>query len=150
VRYVVGGWSLGNVTTLQSGPPVTTVTQTNSCNCFSAGSQRPNVVGNVSLSSRSTTEWFNTAAFAQPANFTFGNEGVGVITAPGTINTDVSMIRSFRITERSHLEARGEFFNTTNRTNLGLPGASLGASTFGVISSAFAARTVEIGARFAF
>ena len=38
--------SLSDVTTLQSGPPVTVVTQTNSTNAFSTGSLRPNVLGN--------------------------------------------------------------------------------------------------------
>ena len=52
VRYVVGGWSVSNVATLQqSEPPDSVATQTNSCNCFSAGSQRPNVTGDVTLPS---------------------------------------------------------------------------------------------------
>jgi hypothetical protein len=86
IRYVVGGWSLGSVSTLQAGPPVTIVTQTNNCNCFSSGSQRPNLLTNPNtLSGRSVAEWFNTAAFAQPAIFTFGNEGVGTVRAPGLV-----------------------------------------------------------------
>ncbi|MEO7142536.1 MAG: carboxypeptidase regulatory-like domain-containing protein [Bryobacteraceae bacterium] len=150
LRYVVGGWSLGNVTSVQSGPPITIVTQTNNCNCFSAGAQRPNVVGAVNAASPSVGEWFNTAAFAQPAPFTFGNEGVGVVRAAGLVNVDFSIIRNFRLTERAHMELRGEFFNTLNHTNLGLPGQSFGAATFGVISAAGPARQIEIGARFAF
>jgi hypothetical protein len=150
LRYVVGGWSLGNVTTIQSGPPVTVITQTNNCNCFSAGAQRPNVSGTVTFASPGVAAWFNTAAFSQPATFTFGNEGVGIIRAVGIMNTDLSVIRSFKTTEKSHLELRGEFFNATNHTNLGLPGLTYGSSTFGVVSSAGAARTVEIGVRFAF
>jgi hypothetical protein len=150
VRYVVSGWSLGSVTTLQSGPPITVVTQTNSCNCFSAGSQRPNIIGNVGLSNPSVGEWFNTAAFAEPGTFTFGNEGVGIIRAPGLINTDVSVIRNFRVTEHSRLELRGEFFNATNHTNLGLPGQTFGSAAFGVISSANPARQIEVGMRFVF
>ncbi|HWD97431.1 MAG TPA: carboxypeptidase regulatory-like domain-containing protein [Bryobacteraceae bacterium] len=150
--YVAGGWSLGLVGTIQTGPPVTVVTQTNSCNCFSAGSQRANVVANPNLPSgqRTVTEWFNTAAFAQPANLTFGNEGVGIVRAPGMVDFDLSLARMFRITEKIRAELRGEFFNTFNHTNLGLPGLTFGASTFGVISSSGPGRQIELGARLLF
>ena len=152
LRYVVGGWSLGSVTTLQSGGPTTAVTQTNNCNCFSAGAQRPNLLTNPNNVSSGHTvgEWFNTAAFAQPAIFTFGSEGVGVIRGPGLINVDASVIRNFRITEKVHAELRGEFFNALNHTNLGLPGPTFGSAAFGAISSALAARQIEIGARVMF
>jgi hypothetical protein len=150
--YVVGGWSLGLVGTFQTGPPITVVTQTNSCNCFSAGSQRANIVANPNLPSGQGTAaaWFNTAAFAQPANLTFGNEGVGIVRAPGTVDFDLSLARTFRITEKIRAELRGEFFNAFNHTNLALPGSTFGASTFGVISSSGPARQIELGARVLF
>lgn len=150
--YVVGGWSLGLVGTIQTGPPITVVTQTNSCNCFSAGSQRANVSANPNLPSgeQSVAAWFNTAAFSQPANLTFGNEGVGIVRAPGLVDFDASLARMFRITERIHTELRGEFFNAFNHTNLGLPGSTFGSSTFGVISSSGPARQIELGARVVF
>jgi hypothetical protein len=150
--YVVGGWSLGSVTTVQSGAPVTVVTQTNNCDCFSAGSQRPNVSSNPNLPSgqRTVAMWFDTAVFSQPATFTFGNEGVGIIRAPGLVNVDLSVLRNFRITEKIHAELRGEFFNALNHTNLGLPGTTFGSSSFGVISTSGPARQIEIGARVVF
>ncbi|MBV9085096.1 MAG: TonB-dependent receptor [Acidobacteriaceae bacterium] len=153
LRYVVGGWALGNVTTVQSGPPFSIVTQTNTCNCFSAGPQRPNVIRDPSLpdARRSIAEWFDTGAFAQPPNFTFGNAGVGILRAPGLINFDISLLRNFRINERVRLESRGEFFNASNHTNLGIPGQTFGSSSFGVISStARPARQIELGARVVF
>ena len=45
LRYVAGGWSVGNISTFQSGAALTVTNQTNTCNCFSAGPQRPNVTG---------------------------------------------------------------------------------------------------------
>jgi hypothetical protein len=44
LRHIAGGWSLGSVATFQTGAPNTVTTQTNNCNCFSAGAQRPDVV----------------------------------------------------------------------------------------------------------
>jgi hypothetical protein len=150
--YIIGGWSVGLVATVQTGPPITIVTQTNSCACFSAGSQRANLLSDPNLPSgqRTVSKWFDTAAFAQPANLTFGNEGVGMVRAPGLVDLDVSLARTFRITEKVRTEIRGEFFNALNHTNLGLPGQTFGASNFGVISSSGPARQIELGARIAF
>jgi outer membrane receptor protein involved in Fe transport len=152
LRFVVGGWSLGSVFTLQSGPAFSVITQTNTCDCFSAGSQRPNVSSNPALSSgqRSVGEWFNVDAFSQPATFQFGNAGSGILRGPGLVNLDVSLLRNFRIKEHATLELRGEFFNALNHTNLGISGQTYGTSTFGVISAAGPARQIEVGARFAF
>ena len=147
---IAGGWVLSNVTTAQSGPPLTAITQVNTTNSFSAGSLRPNVLSDPKLNNPSVTEWFNTAAFAQPAAFTFGNEGVGIIRAPGTVNSDLSLQRNFLIREKFQFQFRGEFFNAFNHTNLGLPGSTFGTATFGVVSSAGAARQIEIGVRLSF
>src|SRR5207247_2557273 len=62
LRYAIGGWSLGNISTFQSGAPLTIATQTNTCNCFSAGPQRPSVTGDPNAGSHTVASWFNTAA----------------------------------------------------------------------------------------
>ena len=149
LRFLVGGWSLSGVGTIQSGPPMTISTQTNSTNAFSAGALRANVLGNPNLSpdQRSVARWFDTSAFAQPAPYTFGNQGVGLTRAAGIVNFDISVQRSFRITERIKFELRGESFNTFNRTNLGLPARVFGAAGFGVISSSGPARSIQGGVR---
>jgi hypothetical protein len=151
VGKIVGGWSLSNVTTVQSGPPITVTTQTNTTNSFSAGALRANVLRNPNLSSgRSVASWFDITAFAQPAAFQFGNEGLGIVRAPGLTITDFSLLREFRFTERIRLQLRGEFFNALNHTNLGLPGHTFGAAGFGLISGAKDARQIQVGARIAF
>jgi hypothetical protein len=150
LRFVVGGWSIGNVATFQSGFPNTVTTQTNNSNCFSAGAQRPNVVGDPNSGTHSVAAWFNTAALTQPAIYTFGNAAAGIIRGPGLINLDFSVLRNFRITERIHAELRGEFINALNHTNFGNPGTALGSATFGVISSAGPARQIQVGARIVF
>src|SRR5262249_53592117 len=148
---IVGGWSLSNVTTVQSAPPMTVVTQTNTTNSFSAGSLRANVLRDPNLSSgRSVTGWFDTTAFAQPAPFQFGNEGLGIVRGASLAVTDFSVLRELRITERIRMQFRGEFLNALNHTNFNLPGHTFGGPGFGVISGSSAARTVQVGARIAF
>src|SRR5207248_1496780 len=136
LRPVVGGWSLGNISTFQSGAPLTITTQTNTCNCFSPGAQRPNLTGDPNAGSHAVTAWFNMAAFSQPAPYTFGNAGVGIVRGPALIQMDMSLIREFTVTRKMRTEVRAEIFNVINRTNFGNPGTVFGSSTFGVINSA--------------
>ncbi len=152
LRLVAGGWSIGNVATLQTGAPNTITNQTNNCNCFSSGAQRPDVLANPNLPTgqRRLNSWFDPTVFAQPAAYTFGDAGIGIVRGPGLINVDFSLLRNFRITDHARAEFRGEFFNGINRTNFGNPGAVYGSSTFGVIGSAGPARQIEVGARILF
>jgi hypothetical protein len=54
---------------------------------------------------------------------------------PGTANTDISLSKSTRITERFRTEFRSDFFNAFNRPMFGPPDTHYGDTTFGVISS---------------
>ena len=102
------------------------------------------------MGSHSVGSWFNTAVFAQPAAYTFGNAGVGIVRGPGLIQVDMSLIRDFKISDKFHAEFRTEIFNVINRTNFGNPGTVLGSSTFGVMSSAAPARQIQLGLRITF
>jgi hypothetical protein len=149
---IVGGWGLGNVTLLQSGPPISVTTNTNNTNAFSAGSQRPDVLRDPNLPSdqQSIARWFDTSAFAQPAIYTFGNAGRNIVRAPGIFNMDFSVMRNFRFTERVQLQFRGEFFNALNHTNFSPPAGTFGAAGFGTISASGPARQIQVGMRLAF
>lgn len=150
--HVVGGWVVGVLGTLQSGSPFTVTTQTNTTNAFSAGALRADLVGNPELpsSERTLTRWFNTDAFAQPAPFTFGNSGRGVLRGDGLVNFDLSLAKNVAIGGTRRLQLRVEAFNAFNHPNFGLPGHTFGAPNFGVISSASEGRTVQLGVRFVY
>lgn len=154
-RYVdraLGHWRVGVLETLQSGPPFTVITSANTTNAFPAGPLRPNLVGNPSLSSdeRTLSRWFNAAAFENPAPFTFGNAPRSVLRGPGLATTDLTLARSVPLVAGMKLDVRAETYNLLNRTNVNIPGFTLGAADFGAISSARPARTVQLGARFSF
>jgi len=131
----IGGWELGGLATIHSGPPFGVTTQTNNCNCFSAGSQRANIIGDPTLSNPSVLEWFNTAAFAQPSASTLGSAGRSVGWSPGAILADISMSKNFRPSERTRVQLRGEFFNALNHPNFNVPNTSFGSAAFGTITS---------------
>jgi hypothetical protein len=152
LRYVFGNWSVSGVAAIQSGPPFTVTTQTNTTNAFSAGAQRANVLTDPNLPSgeRTVSRWFDTSAFAQPAVYQFGNQGVGLLRGDGLINFDLSVLRDFRINERVAFQIRGESFNTFNHTNFSLPGRVLNGAGFGIVSGSGPARQIQVGARMTF
>ncbi len=152
IGAVVGNWSLGGLLTVQSGEPFSVNTQVNNTFVFSAGGQRADVLRNPNLpnSGKSLGRWFDTGAFVQPAQFTFGNQGVNILRADGLINLDMSILRNFPIGENWKFQFRGEFFNFTNHPNFGGPGATLNGPGFGIVSGAGPGRRIQLGARFVF
>jgi hypothetical protein len=148
-RHIAGGWSVGGIFTAQSGPPFTVTTQVNSV--YSAtGALRANVSGNPNLPSgeRTLNRWFDTSVFSQPAAARFGNQGVNIVRSDGVINMDLSVQRSFSLPgEGRKLQFRGEMFNLANHANFGIPGRVFGGPGFGVVSSASAGRSIQLGLR---
>jgi hypothetical protein len=151
-NWILGGWSLAYIGELRTGAPWGVIEQTNRTNAFSP-SQRPDVVGDPKISgSRSRAEqvnaWFNTAAFAQAAQFVFGNAGRISGFGPGAISLDLSILKNFRFGERWDLQFRTEMLNFINNPNFGLPNLNRGNAAFGRISSLAAgneARIVQFG-----
>jgi hypothetical protein len=136
VNAVLGGWQANGILTLASGQPLVFTTADNTSYTFGGG-QHPDVVGNPVLSSgKSIYEWFNTAAFAQPANFTSGDMSrtyTGVRT-DWTRNLDASLFKNFRLTERFNLQFRAETFNLANTPIFSGPGTTLNGANFGIIT----------------
>jgi hypothetical protein len=152
LRYLLSDWVAGSLITLQSGPPFTVNTQTNTTNSFSAGSLRADVLRNPNLPAgqRTLDHWFDTDAFRQPALYQFGNQAKDILRSDGLVNFDVSLSRNFPVGEKKKFQFRGEFFNLFNHPSFGTPGQNLGGPGFGVVSTASPGRTIQLGARFAF
>jgi hypothetical protein len=143
VGKLVSGWGVNGIYTAQSGFPLAINAQANFLSSlFGAGTIRPNVVAGcekkVSGSAQSRLAgWFNTACFAQPGQFSFGNESRvdPQLRIQGINNVDFSVTKTTTVTERVNLQFRTEFFNLFNRVQFGAPGATLGLPTFGKVSS---------------
>jgi hypothetical protein len=152
LRHLVGNWAVSVVGLLQSGSPYTVTVQTNTTNAFAAGGLRADLIGDPKLSDSDRTlgRWFNAAAFAQPAALKFGTSGRGILYGDGVTNFDLSALKNFVFAEGKQLQLRLETFNAFNHPDFGLPGRTLGAPGFGVVSSARAGRTVQVGLRLVF
>jgi hypothetical protein len=152
VNAALSRWRVGVLETLQSGPTFTVISSANTTNAFPAGPLRPNLVGDPELPAdqRTLSRWFNTAAFANPALYTFGNSPRSVLRGPGIVTTDLTLEKTIGVFGGKRLDIRAEAYNLLNRANFNIPGFTLGAADFGVISSARSPRTVQLGARFLF
>jgi hypothetical protein len=150
LNQAFASWKLGAFATLQSGPPFTVTTAANTTNAFSAGPLRPDVVGDIAAGERTLSRWFNTAAFAAPRQFAFGNAPRSLLRGDSLQNIDLALEKQFRLTERFALDARGEFYNALNHATFEMPGRVLGNADFGSVTAARPARTVQIGLRLSF
>ncbi len=149
---ILGGWQLSALGTINSGPPFGVVTQQNTCECFSTGGQRADILRDPALPAdrRSTAQWFDIAAFAQPGRFKFGTAARSVGRAPAAWNADLGIMKNFPAGEKRRLQFRGEMFNAFNHARFGIPGVSLGGPNFGAINSSADPRIVQLGLKFYF
>jgi Carboxypeptidase regulatory-like domain/TonB dependent receptor len=137
-RWLVKGWQLNSLLSFFGGLPFTVYAGTNVSGTFE-GKDRVNVVGNpyagVSHSlTNGYVQWINPAAFAFPANGTFGSEVRNSLRGPGFADVDFSIFKTTDITERIKAQLRIEMFNIFNRTNLPVPNSTLSSGSFGHIS----------------
>ena len=148
----LSGWKLGLLETFMSGPPFTVITTANTTNAFPAGSLRPNLLRDPSLPAdqRTVSRWFDTTAFAAPAQFTFGNSPRSVSRGASLVTTDLTLEKAVPLREGVKFELRGEFYNLLNHANFNVPGFTYGAADFGVVTSARPGRTVQLAARLSF
>ena len=154
-RHIIGGWEIGSIITLQEGRPFH-VDGGRDRSLSGVRHDRPDLVGDPVLSSsRSRGErvrqWFNPDAFAANAPGTFGNAGRNILQGPGLVNLDVSLKKSFPITEGHVIDFRVDFFNIANRPNFGLPRrGSVTDRRLGRITGAGAARIGQFSLKYTF
>jgi hypothetical protein len=93
----------------------------------------------------------------------FGNSGQGILLGPGQFNFDVSLIKTTKITERSTLQIRGEFFNFFNHPQFSSidPSSGTGGTLSSlpqplvtgqgtIVSTSVNPRVIQLGAKFIF
>ncbi|HEX9425538.1 MAG TPA: TonB-dependent receptor [Pyrinomonadaceae bacterium] len=151
VDMIVGGWTVTTITRLYSGRPL-------------FFNQNLIVDGNPKLSNPTQSKWFDTSKFhplptstnpALPPNlhrrdnpWTFpGVEG------PGIWQTDMTISKSFSLTERFRLEVRAESYNVFNHVNLANPIVDFNNANFGRVTTklvAYNGREVQYGLRLVF
>ncbi len=82
----------------------------------------------------------------------FGSSGLGAILGPGNVNWDTSILKTTKITERTTVQFRTDFFNILNHAQFSPPGvAQETPNTFGVITTtAVNPRIIQFALKFMF
>lgn len=156
--FVLGGWQLSGILTLQDGFPFNVTCgpgniQNGGGICYPDYAS-PGVDAQLPSSERSRERWFNTDAFVDrnPAGgpFRYGTVGRNKVVGPGFVSMDASINKSFNIRD-DRVEFRLEVFNVPNLPIWGQPGGQLRSPTYGVITSTrMDSRQIQLGLKYVF
>jgi hypothetical protein len=149
LRVVGSGWRLSTIFRVMSGAYMTVLSGVDR-ELTGTRNQRPNqVLANV-YGDKTIGNYFNPAAFAQPALGTLGNLGRASITGPGAWQFDAAVTRTFQLRETQKLEFRAEAFNVTNGFRMNDPNLTLSSATFGQVTSARDPRIMQFALKYLF
>ncbi|MFN7921555.1 MAG: carboxypeptidase regulatory-like domain-containing protein [Bryobacteraceae bacterium] len=135
-EQIVGGWQIywtGFMETGQFFGPSFSGADPSNTNTTSG---RPDRLtnGNLSTSERRLNRWFDPAAFARPVAGRFGNSGTNVLEGPGLNQHNLTIGKTFPITERIKFTFMAAAQNIANHASFNNPAANINASNVGVIS----------------
>ncbi len=161
VDTVIGGWQMNVIYSWQSGLPFTPSYR--DCNADrDTGWCRPDLVGDWKPDNPTAAQWFVTTAqggstitplttngqtigpWRRPQRGTFGNIGRNRLLGPSFQQFDMSLQKTFSITERFKAQFRAEMFNVPNKVNLANPNACVDCpGTAGRITNIFQLATMR-------
>jgi len=121
---VVGGWSLSGLFNFEGGQYFTPYNLSSPGILNSPIYDRPDLIGDPNVAHPNRNEWYNPAAYGKPAQYTFGNAGRNSLLGPGYGEVDLSLTKTFAITEGVHLALKWDAFNALNHVNLATPTCS--------------------------
>lgn len=131
----VTGWQVSTVTQWQTGNPINIVTSGLAA-LTGVPNLRPDVTGPIGTTGNPLMWYSNPGAFVAPITGGvqhFGSLSRNAVYGPGFTNSDFSIRKVTKITERFSHEFRFEAFDLFNHPNLGQPGRFVGSSSFGKI-----------------
>ncbi|MFZ2022942.1 MAG: carboxypeptidase regulatory-like domain-containing protein [Terracidiphilus sp.] len=147
----IGGWTLSLTFVGQGGHPFTPVMASSALSYENSGASDfkwyPNQVGSIMASGQSKTisQWFNPAAFAQPTPGTLGNNHRNDVYGPGLHVINGSLHKTFRIFERVSFDLAANATNLINHPSFSDPDLNIGTGHHAQITAVNeGGRTVEL------
>ncbi len=153
---IVGGWKLAGISTLRTGP-WTTLGSNQNLGFFV--NNLPNLTGPINNHSLhgglgrngKLGPYINTQNVVNLNTLGVqGDSGTHNVENPGYQDYDISAYKSWRFGEKPNLTFRADFFNIFNRVNFQSISTYDLATNFGDVSSAYAAREIQLSLRFSF
>jgi hypothetical protein len=158
---LIHGWSLSGITTFSTGLPITL--SENDDNSLIGANAAPVDVPNFSggkvladTNPRDGQQYFNTALFSEEQPGQFGNSRRRFFHGPGINNFDAALLKTTKMTESKEIQFRFEAFNLFNHAQFTSPNGLINSlppsqgGTFGLVTSARAARIMQAGLKFLF
>lgn len=139
VRNTAGGWQGSSILTYASGPSLTVLAGSGGppgglLGTGNTATERPNFVPGQ-LCSGGGLNWVNPAAFTLD-HYQLGTDPTsprGICPGPGIADTDFSLRKNFKITERVRLQFEFDFFNLFNKAQFNSTGMDLSLSNSGTV-----------------
>jgi hypothetical protein len=158
VDTFIGGWQVAGTVLLTSGRPFTVYSGLNTIS--NVVNSTANCTGCSRNSGKLVIEsgknfWFDAATralFSQPAPGSIGNTGRNFFLAPMYFQTDLSISKKFKITERMNFDLRADMRNLTNHPSFDNPTAVFTSAIFGRINDSVTnnARRIQLSGKFNF
>ena len=125
IDAVLGGWTVSGISKYQTGAP-SSVTFLVPGGYIGWQGGRADLVPGMDIYAGQQhshdvingVQWFNTAAFAPPQPWHYGNSERNMLYGPGLWNWDIGIRKSFSVKEASHFQFRVDFLNAFNHANL--------------------------------
>ncbi len=158
----VGGWRFNDIMIIQDGSPLPITQSTNVNSAYGNETTRPTLVPGVAacyggspesrLGGTGATPYFNPAAYATTPQYSYGNAPRdSSCYGPGYLNSDLSLNKNFKLTERFNAEFRAEALNAFNTPEFNGPNLAVGSASAGQITGTLGfPRLVQLGGRLTF
>jgi carboxypeptidase family protein len=155
LKSTLGGWQVSGIITIASGLPVNISDGNAIANNAVGNGNRPDLTGKIRYTHQVVGPqkilYVDPAAFTSVASAgTFGNLGHNAVRGPGRDNWNLSVFKTFALTETSGFQLRLESFNTFNHTQFQNVNNNFGQGTFGQFTSAYPARLIQLAGKFYF
>jgi hypothetical protein len=174
VKQVIGGWSIGGITRIQTGTPIS-MSDSEDYSLTGLGDHpyyhpsNGSLILNKNPRVRNPANPTQAAPYFNAADFTsekkecgttkaqqalcyglFGNSPARFFHGPGKDDTDLSLLRDFHIHREQVVELRLEAFDAFNHVWFGNPSGSVTSSSFGIVTGASGTRQLEWAVKYHF
>ena len=154
-KKALNSWSLSGIVTLQSGTPFSIFGQDSAFQATTAdlapGRTLASAIKSGNVADR-LSAYFDPTAFVPPTAFgDFGQLGRNILRGPKQIDTDLSIMKAFPVTESQSVEFRAEFFNLFNNVNFDNPINIASSGNFGqIVDTTTGPRVIQFALKYMF
>ena len=130
----IGGWTISGVTTFYSGFPFSPTFGNSYAGKPNAGPANRPETGTTITYEDTRNQWFSASNIVYPSANTFGNYPINTLYGPKFFQQDITLAKSFHLSEKLLFTLRADSTNAFNHTNLGLPNTNIDQGSVGQIT----------------